>query len=323
MYILSFQLAAELLIRSKTLTLLAESERQGTEECEVVQRQLSLRRPSLRRAGSKGENKDKPAAPAAADVDLKKSGGSLMEPPTPYMSACASLLATYQQLYDCFGNSLAARLPVFVLPGVYVAKREEIVVSLADEFTRKSGEELLQTFLEVDRERITPTDDVDMDEQSERSSRSERSHSDESYVDEQADLTVKATVSHPSQGIKLTILKRPKRDSESEMFGNPAGGRLIKKRRLTSQSSRDSLLRHMFEPVALVRPARFVFRYAGCVQCSEPKGKKWTIPTLPKDRTLITLSCGLKPFGKRYRPARTTTSKYIHNANLNTMLWND
>ena len=54
-------------------------------------------------------------------------------------------------------------------------------------------------------------------ERSSRSSRSERSHSDEncSFMGEDTDLTVKATVSE-SLGIKLTITKRPKLKSTSD-----------------------------------------------------------------------------------------------------------
>ena len=167
----------------------------------------------------------------------------LPETTNPYKLLCD----TYKGLYEYFGDSLAGRLPHHFVKDYYSIKREEPRVSFGDTDSKKSGEELLQQFLNVkDVKRVEikqephrnksdadvgiemehdsqileqNADDIDFEgdeksirsERSSRSSRSERSHSDEndSYMGEDTDLTVKATVSE-SLGIKLTITKRPK-----------------------------------------------------------------------------------------------------------------
>ena len=142
------------------------------------------------------------------------------------------LAALYAQLYEYCGDGLAGKLPVHSVANRYVGRRKEASrVTFEDQDSHKSGEQLLREFLDMpypvamdtaqtksENQSADGTVDMDYDEKSERSersersSRSERSHSDESlsFLGDDADLTVKATVSDPSLGIKLTITKRPK-----------------------------------------------------------------------------------------------------------------
>lgn len=139
-------------------------------------------------------------------------------------ASSSSFLDVYSKLYEYFGDSLAARLPNVPVLDFYETKREsDAAVSFADEDTCRTGEELLQRFLEQPstskRSRLekdglmeerTP-DDTDPDDKSNVSVCSGRSSDgNHSYVGDDTDLTIKATVTDPSRGIKLTILKRPK-----------------------------------------------------------------------------------------------------------------
>lgn len=138
--------------------------------------------------------------------------------------ASSSFLDVYSKLYEYFGDSLAARLPNVPVLDFYESKGEsDAVVSFADDDTCRTGEELLQRFLEQPssskRSRLEKdglmedrtSDDTDLEDKSNMSVCSGRSSDgNHSYVGDDTDLTIKATVSDPSRGIKLTILKRPK-----------------------------------------------------------------------------------------------------------------
>lgn len=126
---------------------------------------------------------------------------------------------TYSHLYECFGDSLAARLPITNVTDFYRHRKKPMLISFGDADTERTGDELLQQFLEHPAgarrntsDQRTP-EDMDVDEKSNPSvwsARSSRSDGNLSYMGEDTDLSIKATVSDPSRGIKMTILKRPK-----------------------------------------------------------------------------------------------------------------
>ncbi len=186
------------------------------------------------------------SAAAKSDVPMETNMkeellGPVLDLPEPGQSA----EQLYELGYEYFGDSLAMRLPVVQISNFYVASSTcEAPILLGDENSKKSGEELLQEILDskpVGRGMRKSTEslsqevksevhgsedmDVDVDEKSSRSgrssrsSRSDRSHSEDlSFLGlgEDADLTVQATVSDPSMGIKLFISKKPKSRVETE-----------------------------------------------------------------------------------------------------------
>ena len=229
-------------------------------------------------------------AVAEPDTELVGTVLTLPETATPRVYSQRPLVDLYRELYDYFGDGLATRLPVREVRDLYKPRHKEIVVSLADEDSKKSGEELLQAFLNVpdrmdDSETVdvksenqsygqTPDDnemDFDADEKSERSSRSDRSHSDESSFME-GNLTVRAMVGDPSRGIKITISKLPKTQvaDAAPPAPPPEPVPVIKARRRFEDS--EVFEREPFCPPHLA--TTFVFSYAGCVQRSHPKPVK-------------------------------------------------
>lgn len=148
------------------------------------------------------------------DGDLPGAVITLPDSTTPVPKSFSEI---YNQLYECFGDSLAARLPITYFPDFYEPRKEPVPVSFADADTARTGDELLQQFLEhpssTRRNTLDTPEDMDVDEKSNPSvwsARSSRSDENLSYMGEDTDLTIKATVSDPSRGIKMTILKRPK-----------------------------------------------------------------------------------------------------------------
>jgi len=129
----------------------------------------------------------------------------------------------YTELYEHFGDSLAAILPIVRVPPEYfrqaqrasVTAKKAATVDLRDENSSNVGDDLLQQFLASNEKKGLSRrvhlhrrgGATDGDVYSERSSRSSRS--EEHLSGEDADMTVKASDSG-TQGIKLTILKRPK-----------------------------------------------------------------------------------------------------------------
>lgn len=167
----------------------------------------------------------------------------------------------YAQFYEIFGDSLSAKLPIEVVENFYVSRVSETYISLGEETSKQTGEEMLQQILmaenvmpapkrlssglEADSETRSENNMdfyVDGDEKSSRSERSSRSSrsdrysEDTSFLGEDADLTVK-TVSDTSMGIKLTIGKRlkVKRGTDNAEF-NYAGFEF-------GPTSQDSLLK--------------------------------------------------------------------------------
>lgn len=174
----------------------------------------------------------------AKPVEIKTEMTNLFsQPPTSeFKSPVPSLKVNrtnelYHQFIECFGDSLLAGLPVHIQNDFKKPFIQETIVSLTDADSHRTGEEMLKEFLKVSQPQFKKTVSMDADRKSdsrqsfevlssdmsysgdtksERSSRSERSHSDECFMDD-ADLTIKATVSDPSKGIKLLISKRPRK----------------------------------------------------------------------------------------------------------------
>ena len=112
----------------------------------------------------------------------------------------------YATLYEFHGDALAARLPAMYLgfsarPSTPQPPPSETIC--IDSTAGQSGEQLLQQFLDP-----APPRRTDSDWGSVVLVRSERSSSVSSECADLGDMTVKETVSDPSRGIRLTILKK-------------------------------------------------------------------------------------------------------------------
>ncbi|KAI0215764.1 Histone H4 [Lamellibrachia satsuma] len=235
------------------------------------------------------------------------------------------LAELYAELYEYCGDGLAGKLPIHSVMNRDLPRKKEVHVTFEDEHSHKTGEQLLQEFLDMPYPVAMDTtqvgeaksenqsadgtvEDMDYDvksersEPSERSSRSERSHSDESlsFLGDDADLTVKATVSDPSLGIKLTITKRPKIKPPS-----PDRHKAEQKRReeATRRALRETAATVFDSSFRSRTRARFVFHFQGYEQTYG--GGELLEPSIhlspvscPTD-TFSRLSARLKPYGKR------------------------
>ena len=168
----------------------------------------------------------------------------------------------YLQFQEEFGESLLPQLPslssfTFKRP---VLKEKE--VSLADADSHRTGEEMLQEFLTHNShpggnksERIpfmkmesTTSSDMEVSNNSD-----ERS----SYEGDDSHLTVKATVSDPSKGIKLFISKKRSkglREEETKKKGGTRGKGESKRKR---QDSLQSKLHEAFE-ITVLKPRKSI-----------------------------------------------------------------
>lgn len=129
----------------------------------------------------------------------------------------------YTALYEFHGDALSARLPAMydvfsALPSLPQLSATSLMG--VDSSAGQSGEQLLQQFLDPVRRR------TDSDRGSVVVVRSERSSSVSSECADLGDLTVKETVSDPSRGIRLTILKKkPKIQTDVDTAMSQAGNR--------------------------------------------------------------------------------------------------
>jgi hypothetical protein len=219
--------------------------------------------------------------------DLGMAPGSVAaEKENPYED-CEKLKEVYQLSFNTCGDTLSSRLPIESVSNVYFPKSLP-KVSLADDDSKKSGEELLQQFLPSIRRgrgrRSFETGEFDEDYDDDRSS------DDLSFVGEgDADLTIKATVSDPGKGIKLLIGKKSKsrlseaesQDSENESTKTPP--RLTAYRKPTRPMRQYS---DFFEWTTIKAPSiQFVFSYAGRIQrCKSIERRKSSVvepPVIP------------------------------------------
>jgi len=109
----------------------------------------------------------------------------------------------YAMLYEFHGDALAARLPAMY--DSFCARRSippPMETVCIDSTAGQSGEQLLQQFLDP------PPRRTDWDRASAVLVRSEQSSSVSSECADLEDMSVKETVSDPSRGIRLTILKK-------------------------------------------------------------------------------------------------------------------
>lgn len=152
--------------------------------------------------------------------------------------------STYQELYECFGDALAARLPFVPVAKWMYLPRKELTVQLFSRDTA-TGEEMLESFYEAGEEERSPSPEED--------------NSCDSILSgpppPALDLQVKSTISDPTRGIKLTIaLRRPPQEEP----------KVSKRRKLTSKVARDPR-EPVFESVSLKHRATIDIRFEGAV----------------------------------------------------------
>ena len=250
----------------------------------------------------------------------------------------------YHEFYSYFGDGLATRLPVIENTHDYTPKKEEIYVSLTDPETLKSGEALLEAFMETieksesedlksersEKSDRTP-DEMDVEELDEKSEKSDRSfrsdHSEETltlFGDDvrSVDLAVKSTVDDPSGGIKLTITKRPKITIKPP---EPPQHEKDKRGRKRKQSFRGSRLHDFFDYIPAKKPVlpKFSVQVEGIRQrLSSPRRKRFSIEGSEPSQTMdFSRYCAKLPlFGKkRYHSKQKTYSKF-HSGNIGTLI---
>jgi len=129
----------------------------------------------------------------------------------------------YAMLYEFHGDALAAHLPAVYdcfSAAPTVPRLSETTSTCIDATVGQSGEQLLQQFLDPAPRR------TDSDRGSVIMVRSERSSSVSSECADLGDLSVKETVSDPSRGIRLTILKKkPKLQADVDPVTSQPGDR--------------------------------------------------------------------------------------------------
>jgi len=120
----------------------------------------------------------------------------------------------YAVLYEFHGDALSVRLPAMYdifSPTPSVPQPSDTSLVCVDSTASQSGEQLLQQFLDFAPRK------TDSDRGSVIMVRSERSSSMSSECADLGDMSVKETVSDPSRGIRLTILKKkPKLQTDVE-----------------------------------------------------------------------------------------------------------
>ena len=273
----------------------------------------------------------------------------------------------YQELYEYFGDSLAAKLPIRHLQNIYIQGQKEVYVSLGDDECKKSGEELLQQLLNSatpEMPSVQPDDtemksenhsyeqtmeEMDFDEKSEpserseqssRSSRSDRSHSDEnlSFLGDDTDLTVKATVSDPSMGIKLTITKRPKAKEScipANVFSPPEkpDPKLEARRTKRRELRMKELFEGNLEPDQ-PRDVSFTFRFQGREQRCMNRGRRMQhsvcCSSSDTNTTVMQNECRklglmMRPYGRhrrlpRPRLTRSRSAMHLFSSDINNVI---
>ena len=131
----------------------------------------------------------------------------------------------YAMLYEFHGDALSVRLSAMYdsFPAASVPQPSETSLMCVDASASQSGEQLLQQFLDPAPRR------TDSDRGSVVLVRSERSSSVSSGCADLGDMSVKETVSDPSRGIRLTILKKkPRIQTDREPTSSQASNKDIK-----------------------------------------------------------------------------------------------
>ncbi len=213
------QNALEMVLRHRSFRLLNPNEDPGEEE-EAFTMETNYdhllrasRQESIEAGPVSTSSLNKSSAMQFRHQDLLGAVLELPEAKTPHQV----MLDIYLDAYDKFGDAVSCKMPIHQIKDLYVVKREEKFVSLADADSHKTGEEMLQDFLTVSREeaeRRRANGDDDDDDRSDRSSRSDQSDLDDGISPFLGDskITVSTTLSDPSMGIKLKFKKLPKLD---------------------------------------------------------------------------------------------------------------
>lgn len=133
--------------------------------------------------------------------------------PLPMNLKSLSKLETYSQLYEYFGDSLAARLPYIQLNDFYIEAKPELVRLFNIPELMQTDEELLEAF-NVKEEEVQSNsmedDRYSYEDHDDNSLMSDDGEGDVEPETTDVDLRIKSTVSDPIQGIKLTITKLPR-----------------------------------------------------------------------------------------------------------------
>lgn len=252
------------------------------------------------------------------------------------------MLDMYQDAYDKFGDAIACKMPINLIKDFYFVKKEEKYVSLGDEDSQKTGEEMLQDFLTVSREeaeRRRANGDDDDDDRSDRSSRSDQSDLDDGISPFLGDskITVSTTVSDPSMGIKLKFKKLPKLDPiplepEPMKIGEPekSPDKLTPLEKLDPKPSKPlwrptHQLTHgeAFEHVEILHkmPLLFQFSYLGGYhQCEYHKTLRTMFDEVTGCVQLSRLNLRMKPVGKSRLKKRNKAQLHRHQSSLQCIL---
>ena len=242
------------------------------------------------------------------------------------------MLEMYADMNDRFGDSLSGRMPINWIRDFYHVKIEEKFVSLADDDSHKTGEEMLQAFLTVSREEAErrrangngDDDDDNRSDRSDRSSRSDRSDSDDLISPFLGDskITVSTTLSDPSMGIKLKIRKLPKPElpppepevpkepekSPEKMEVEPTETKQKQLWKPTHQLSYNEAFE--YSDMSFKVPTVFSFRYVGTFhRCEYLRKIKTMFDEVTPPMQLMTLNRLLKPVGKTFYGKRSTPKK--------------
>ena len=331
----------EMTLRHRSFCLLYPNEDQGEEEEAFT---METNYDHLLRV-SRQESLD--TGPVSSTTMSKTSGiqfshqdllGTVLELPeakTPHQI----LLDIYQDAYEKFGDAVACKMPINHVKDFYFVKKEEKSVSLGDEDSLKTGEEMLQDFLTVSREeaeRRRANGDDDDDDRSDRSSRSDQSDLDDGISPFLGDskITISTTLSDPSMGIKLKFKKLPKPDPippEPEPVKEPekSPNKLSAPEKLETKPKRLWNPTHQltyseaFEQIDLPYKIPLVFHFSylgGYHRCEYHRTIRTMFDEVPEHAQLSHLNSQMKPIGKSRLIRHSKAKLHRHRSSLQCIL---
>ena len=337
----NLQNAMEMILRHRRFCLLFPNEDQGEEE-ETFTMETNFdhllrasRQESIDAGPVSSSSMSKTSAIQFSHQDLLGAVLELPEAKTPHQV----MLDMYQDAYDKFGDGIASRMPINHVKDFYFVKKEEKYVSLGDEDSQKTGEEMLQDFLTVSREeaeRRRANGYDDDDDRSDRSSRSDQSDLDDGISPFLGDskITVSTTLSDPSMGIKLKIRKLPKLDPippEPEPVKEPEKSEDNE----TVPENPDTKPKRLWNPVGQLTydeafeqidlpykiPLIFQFSYLGGYhQCEYVRTVRTMFDEVPDCMQLTHLNARMKPIGKSRLLNQGKNKLHRHKSSLQCIL---
>ena len=331
----------EMILKHRSFCLLFPNEDHGEEE-ETFTMETNLdhllkvsRQESIDTGPVSSSSMNKTSSMQYSHQDLLGAVLELPEAKTPHQV----MLDIYQEAYDKFGDAIAYKMPINNIKDFYIVKKEEKYVSLGDEDSQKTGEEMLQDFLTVSREEAEgrrANGDDDDDDRSDRSSRSDQSDLDDGISPFLGDskITVSTTLSDPSMGIKLKIRKLPKLDpipSDPEPVKEPekSEDKLSTPEKLESKPKRlwnpCGQLTHSdaFEQIDLPYkvPLMFQFSYLGGYhQCEFHRTVRTMFDDVPDCTQLSHLNTRMGRIGKSRLRKQSKDRLHKHQSSLKCIL---